>query len=114
MLPSFPLCVEWLSYKPKGENNVQNVGNFAAIGTFEPTIELWNLDCVDKAFPDVILGESEYAEWSSKHSGSKGKKNKKKKKVSKVYAKCHTDAVLSYHTTAYSGMFYALPLQTAQ
>lgn len=95
MLPSFPLCVEWLSYKPKGENNVQNVGNFAAIGTFEPTIELWNLDCVDKAFPDVILGESEYAEWSSKHSWSKGKKNKKKKKVSKVYAKCHTDAVLS-------------------
>lgn len=95
MLPSFPLCVEWLSFKPKGENDVQNVGNFAAIGTFEPTIELWNLDCVDKAFPDVILGEAEYAEWSSKQSGSKGKKSKKKKKVGKVYSKCHTDAILS-------------------
>lgn len=96
MLPAFPLCVEWLSFKPKGENDVNNVGNFAAIGTFEPTIELWNIDCIDKAFPDVILGENEYAEWSAKHSGSgKSKKNKKKKKASKIYSKCHTDAVVS-------------------
>lgn len=95
MLPAFPLCVEWLSYRPKGENDIKNVGNFAAIGTFEPTIELWNLDCIDKAFPDVILGENEYAEWSAKNTGSKSKKNKKKKKASKVYSKCHTDAVVS-------------------
>lgn len=94
MLPSFPLCVEWMSFKPKGENDVSNVGNFAAIGTFEPTIELWNLDCIDKAFPDVILGENEYAEWSSKNSGGKAKKGKKKK-TNKINAKCHTDAVVS-------------------
>lgn len=95
MLPSFPLCVEWLSYRPKGENSVGNVGNFAAIGTFEPTIELWNLDCVDKAFPDVILGESEYAEWSAKNQSKGKKKGSKKKKANKVYSKCHTDAVVS-------------------
>lgn len=97
MLPSFPLCVEWLSFRPKGENEVSNVGNFAAIGTFEPTIELWNLDCIDKAFPDVILGENEYHEWSSKNSGSSKKKGSKKKKKlgSKVSSTCHTDAVVS-------------------
>jgi periodic tryptophan protein 1 len=95
MLPSFPLCVEWMSYKPKGENDISNVGNFAAIGTFEPTIELWNLDCIDKAFPDVILGENEYFEWSSKNNNSNKKKNNKKKKTNKIYSKCHTDAVVS-------------------
>ena len=95
MLPSFPLCVEWMSFKPKGENDASNVGNFAAIGTFEPTIELWNLDCVDKAFPDVILGEADYAEWSTKHSGSGKKKGGKKKKGSKISSTCHTDAVVS-------------------
>ena len=55
MLPAFPLCVEWINYKPGQESS--NIGNFAAIGTFDPQIEVWNLDFVDKAFPDVILGE---------------------------------------------------------
>ncbi|GMM46468.1 rRNA-processing protein [Pichia kluyveri] len=95
MLPSFPLCVEWMSFKPNGENDVSNIGNFAAIGTFEPTIEIWNLDCIDKAFPDVILGENEYAEWSAKNVGGKGKKGNKKKKTNKISSTCHTDAVVS-------------------
>lgn len=69
MLPAFPLCVEWVNYKEDG-------GNFAAVGTFDPQIEIWNLDCIDKAFPDMILGEQT---------------NKKKKKKSHT----HTDAILS-------------------
>lgn len=58
MLPNFPLCVEWLSFRPNGSVDSANIGNYAAIGTMDPTIELWNLDCVEKAFPDVILGDA--------------------------------------------------------
>lgn len=83
MLPAFPLCVEWINYKP-GQLQVtdSNIGNFAAVGTFDPQIELWNLDYVDKAFPDVILGEMS------------AKKKKKLKKSGHVTTH-HTDAVLS-------------------
>ncbi|KAH3902641.1 related to Periodic tryptophan protein 1 [Saccharomycodes ludwigii] len=57
MLPAFPLCVEWINFTPNRGNltNTDNRGNFAAVGTFDPNIEIWNLDCVDKAFPDAIL-----------------------------------------------------------
>ncbi|KAG7895582.1 hypothetical protein KL935_000480 [Ogataea polymorpha] len=84
MLPSFPLCVEWLSYKPYGANDQSNIGNFAAIGTFEPQIEIWNLDSIDKAFPDAILGDVE----------TETKKKKKKAKKRQLPDR-HTDAVLS-------------------
>lgn len=93
MLPAFPLCVEWINYKPNQQNveeSNQNIGNFAAIGTFDPSIEIWNLDCVDKAFPDLILGEPE------NNSLPSIKKNKKKKKKSSNHITTHhTDAVLS-------------------
>lgn len=92
MLPAFPLCVEWINYKP-GQLIVpesdENIGNFAAIGTFDPLIEIWNLDCMDKAFPDMILGEP----LQGSVSGPK-KKNKKSKK-SQHTTTHHTDAVLS-------------------
>lgn len=79
MLPSFPLCVEWINYNPRE----QGPGNFAAIGTFEPEIEIWNLDIVDGVYPDVILGERDE------------KAKKKSAKKSRVDAERHTDAVLS-------------------
>lgn len=86
MLPAFPLCVEWVNYRPGklvvDESN-PNIGNFAAIGTMDPQIEIWNLDCVDKAFPDVILGQPQ-----------PGQKKKKKKGKGHVTTH-HTDAVLS-------------------
>lgn len=89
MLPSFPLCVEWINYRP-GQAQVEgdNIGNFAAIGTFDPQIEVWNLDCIDKAFPDVILGEPQQNSFA-------GMKKKNKKKKSKHASTHHTDAVLS-------------------
>lgn len=91
MLPSFPLCVEWINYKPgQSENNDNNIGNFAAIGTFDPQIEVWNLDCMDKAFPDLILGEPH----ENSAAGLK-KKSKKKKKSKQHVTTHHTDAVLS-------------------
>lgn len=58
MLPTFPLTVEWINYRPNAAgDDANNVGNFAAIGTFDPQIEVWNLDCIDKSMPDLILGE---------------------------------------------------------
>lgn len=87
MLPAFPLCVEWINYRPGNTGN--DVGNFAAIGTFDPLIEVWNLDCVDKAFPDMILGEPQQNSFASL------KKKKKSKSKSKHVTTHHTDAVLS-------------------
>lgn len=89
MLPAFPLCVEWINYRP-GQTVVDqgslNIGNFAAIGTFDPQIEIWNLDCVDKAFPDLILGQN---------SLDLKQKKKKKKKTKGHNTTSHTDAILS-------------------
>lgn len=94
MLPAFPLCVEWVNYKPNQSNIEEgdmNIGNFAAIGTFDPQIEIWNLDCIDKAFPDLILGEPE----QNSFSAIKKNKKKKKKKSATHITTHHTDAVLS-------------------
>lgn len=88
MLPAFPLCVEWINFRP-GTSNADNIGNFAAIGTFDPQIEIWNLDCVDKAFPDMILGEPQ------QNSMASLSKKKKKKKSKGHVTTHHTDAVLS-------------------
>lgn len=87
MIPAFPLCVEWLSFQPMtAEQNSTEIGNFAAIGTFDPQIEIWNLDIVDKAFPDAILGEQESQQISKK----------KKKKINSGHITTHhTDAILS-------------------
>ncbi|ODV81724.1 periodic tryptophan protein 1 [Suhomyces tanzawaensis NRRL Y-17324] len=91
MLPAFPLTVEWINYKPGQANPDElNIGNFAAVGTFDPQIEIWNLDCVDKAFPDMILGEPQQNSLPSLK-----KKNKKKKKNKGHVTTHHTDAVLS-------------------
>ncbi|RKP29905.1 Pwp1 rRNA processing protein [Metschnikowia bicuspidata] len=89
MLPSFPLCVEWVNFRPgsAADDNDNNVGNFAAIGTFEPQIEVWNLDCLEKSFPDMILGEPPQNSFAAMP---------KKKTKSKAHVTTHhTDAVLS-------------------
>ncbi|SCU89258.1 LADA_0E14488g1_1 [Lachancea dasiensis] len=88
MLPAFPLCVEWLNYRPG--SNSDDPANFAAVGSFDPQIEIWNLDCVEKAFPDMILGDPQAL---SNAGTGKSKKNKKNK--NKHVTTHHTDAVLS-------------------
>ncbi|EPZ36510.1 hypothetical protein O9G_006015, partial [Rozella allomycis CSF55] len=74
MLPSFPLCVEWIGYS---FDETKPFGNMAAVGTLDPEIEIWNLDVLDVMFPQAILGESK-----------KSKKSKKSKSR-------HVDSVLS-------------------
>jgi periodic tryptophan protein 1 len=88
MLPSIPLCLEWLDIPVgKGSEN-RSTGNFVAVGTMGPEIEIWDLDIVDCMFPNAILGQGAdegRTEW-------KVKKKKKSKKVNDDY---HVDSVLA-------------------
>lgn len=67
-LPSFPLCIEWLSHDPGSETD----GNLVAIGAMDPVITVWDLDIQDSMEPAMKLGS--------------------KKKSKEKYG--HTDAVL--------------------
>ncbi|KAL5011104.1 hypothetical protein ScPMuIL_013409 [Solemya velum] len=73
ILPSFPLAVEWLNYDV-GEDQP---GNFVAVGTMEPVIDIWDVDLVDCLEPCATLGTK-----------------KKKKSKKKVANSGHTDAIL--------------------
>ena len=57
MLPSFPLCLEWLDFRLGRKVGTEGSGNYIAVGTFDPEIEIWDLDTVDSMYPDAILGK---------------------------------------------------------
>lgn len=82
IIPAFPLCLAWLDCPIKGGEK----GNFIAVGSMDPSIEIWDLDIMDEVQPSVVLG------------GIVEKKKKKKKggkKKSIEYKEdSHTDAVL--------------------
>lgn len=78
MLPSFPLCLEWLDFHTGEKAGQEGSGNYVAVGTFEPDIEIWDLDVVDNMIPQTILGHTD----------------KDKKRSKKVNAKYHVDAVM--------------------
>ncbi|KAF0979001.1 hypothetical protein FDP41_002071 [Naegleria fowleri] len=54
LLANYGLCTQWLNLK-----NINQPGNCIAIGTFEPQIEIWDLDIVDPIEPIMVLGEQE-------------------------------------------------------
>ena len=58
-LPEFPLCLAWLDCPPhRTDANTQStVGNFIAVGSFAPAIEIWNLDVLDPLEPSATLGK---------------------------------------------------------
>ncbi|KAI5786417.1 WD40-repeat-containing domain protein [Peziza echinospora] len=95
MLPAVPLCVEWLDL-PVGSTANPNTdpdsrGNFCAIGTMDPDIEIWDLDVIDCMYPNAILG-------AGGAPGEDGKKNKKKKKKTaskQANDTHHVDAVIA-------------------
>lgn len=89
MLPAIPLCVEWLDYSvSKPGTDKEAPANFVAIGTFDPDIEIWDLDTVDCMYPNAILGQGGNSE-------EEKKKKKKKKKSKKANDEYHVDAVLA-------------------
>ncbi|KAI7284339.1 rRNA processing protein Pwp1 [Hortaea werneckii] len=89
MLPAVPLCVEWLSTKP---NTASERGNFAAVGTMDPDIELWDLDIVDCMYPTAVLGQNAQAGAEGPPEPVTKKKKRKSKKANSAY---HVDSVLS-------------------
>ncbi|KAK9477279.1 WD40-repeat-containing domain protein [Lipomyces japonicus] len=97
LLPSFPLCVEWLDVRVGRTRTEENQnGSFVAVGTFEPDIEIWNLDVLDQAFPDAVLGNSARENQAEPAREAQDKKKKKKKKIQKIANDAyHVDAVLS-------------------
>lgn len=76
-LPDFPLSLAWMDCPPfqTADGSQSSVGNYIAVGTFSPAIEIWNLDVLDPLEPTAILG-GENPEMSSK--SKKGKKSGKK------------------------------------
>ena len=101
MLPAIPLCVEWLDIAvgktATGQSvNQSSKANFIAVGTFDPDIEIWDLDTVDRMYPNAILGKGDEAgKIESNGLKTKKKKRKRSKKANDDY---HVDAVLSIAT----------------
>ncbi|CAA3033604.1 periodic tryptophan 1 homolog [Olea europaea subsp. europaea] len=78
IISAFPLCTAWLDCPLKGGEK----GNFVAVGTMDPAIEIWDLDVMDEIQPSTVLG------------GILEKKKKGKKKSIKYVSGSHTDSVL--------------------
>ncbi|KAL2894604.1 Periodic tryptophan protein 1-like protein [Bienertia sinuspersici] len=74
IISAFPLCTAWLDCPLKGGER----GNFIAVGSMEPSIEIWDLDIIDEVEPSLVLGGIV----------------KKKKKSIKYKSDSHTDSVL--------------------
>ena len=111
MLPAIPLCVERLEgpiggpaaeAAANGKDGEKGRGrNFVAVGTFDPDIEIWDLDTVDGMYPAAILGASSAPAATDEPTTTNGtssapkKKKKKKKRSKKPNAHHHVAAVLA-------------------
>lgn len=103
MLPNFPLCLEWLDFTPASSSSstsaLQNTtnpgfGNYIAVGTLDPEIEIWSLDVVEAMYPNSILGRPDQTKAHIPTPLGTGKKKKKKTKHRGVEKGYHVDAVL--------------------
>uniref|UniRef100_A0AC35GMU1 Periodic tryptophan protein 1 n=1 Tax=Panagrolaimus sp. PS1159 TaxID=55785 RepID=A0AC35GMU1_9BILA len=79
ILQSPPLCLAPMRYDPGSEDQK---GNLLAVGTFDPTIQIWDLDIANSLEPIVTLGQQA--------KSSKTGKSRKKRDNS---AQGHSDAV---------------------
>ncbi|KAF9778930.1 transducin family protein/WD-40 repeat family protein [Thelephora terrestris] len=97
MLPNFPLCLEWLDFPPAGSPSTsqkKEFGNYIAVGTMDPEIEVWSLDMLEGMYPDTVLGRPDKTTAHVPVPLGTGKK-KKKSKHRATSANYHVDAVLS-------------------
>eukprot|EP00007_Cunea_sp_BSH-02190019_P005685 CAMPEP_0174236638 /NCGR_PEP_ID=MMETSP0417-20130205/5707_1 /TAXON_ID=242541 /ORGANISM="Mayorella sp, Strain BSH-02190019" /LENGTH=535 /DNA_ID=CAMNT_0015315309 /DNA_START=229 /DNA_END=1832 /DNA_ORIENTATION=+ len=94
MLETPPLAVEWLDATPR---NVAQQGNFVAVASFLPAIELWNLDVLDALQPVALLGGSTLgadlaAASSGSGAGGAPKSKNQRKKDRRAQKKQHAAA----------------------
>ncbi|KAJ3792560.1 WD40-repeat-containing domain protein [Lentinula aff. detonsa] len=102
MLPNFPLCLEWLDFPPTSSSSSMNndptnsgFGNYIAVGTLDPEIEIWSLDIVEAMYPNSVLGRPDKTKAHIPLPLGTGKKKKKKTKSRQVEKAYHVDAVLA-------------------
>ena len=75
-LPEFPLCLAWMDCPPfQADGGQLAMGNYIAVGSFDPAIEIWNLDVLDPLEPTAVLGGV-----IAEQKTLPGKKSSKKKK----------------------------------
>jgi periodic tryptophan protein 1 len=97
-LPSYPLCLAHGQVSSSG-----TVGNFCAVGTFSPGIEIWNLDVLNALEPSCILGGDDTTiaddlmrqQMMSEATGQKAPKSTRRSKDSGLRPGSHTDAVMA-------------------
>jgi periodic tryptophan protein 1 len=104
-LPAFPLC---LAHGQVSHNAI--TGNFCAVGTFTPGIEIWNLDVLNALEPSCVLGGEDNTitddlmrlqimntavTGSVKNKSSSNKKKSRSTTRSGLRHGSHTDAVMS-------------------
>jgi len=89
-LGAYPLCVEWISRTSSSED-----GNFAAVGSIDHTIQIWDLEQLDPLEPHQVLGVAK------KKPKSKGKA-KKKKQAEEGAVKAHDGPVLCLHGSSFN------------
>ncbi|CAE6423580.1 unnamed protein product [Rhizoctonia solani] len=97
LLPSFPLCLEWLDFPPTTSTEITPApqqGNFIAVGTFEPEIEIWSLDVTEAIYPSLTLGRPDKSASHVPVPLGTGKKKRKQTKAREPSAEYHVDAVL--------------------
>jgi periodic tryptophan protein 1 len=97
-LPSYPLCLAHGQVSNRG-----TTGNFCAVGTFSPGIEIWNLDVLNALEPSCILGGEDTSfvddmmklQMMKAAAGSKTLKLSNKSNRRELRPGSHTDAVIA-------------------
>ena len=99
MLPNFPLCLEWLDFPPASSSSAPvdsaaKWGNYIAVGSLDPEIEIWSLDVIESMYPDMVLGQPDKTAAHVPVPAGTGKKKRKKTKARPTSDVHHVDAVL--------------------
>ena len=106
LLSSMPLCLEWLDYPITSTTSAMDTGNdltpspsqfgnYIAIGTMDPEIEIFSVDVLESVYPDMVLGNPKETAAHVPEPAGTGKKKRKKTKHRTISEKHHVDAVLS-------------------
>lgn len=103
MLASFPICLARGTCHPVG-GDVGETGNFMAVGSFTPGIEIWDLDVMEALKPVVVLGGEDTEAGDDEQQQpipseeTKAQKKRRKRKENKhrdvLKPGSHTEAVM--------------------